>query len=246
MSMAQQDEWFTTWFDSPYYHILYNNRNALEAQQFMDNLLAYLHPKPHEKILDLACGKGRHSVYLNKKGFDVTGIDLSEHSIAYAKQFENKRLHFVVHDMREVYEPESFDFIFNLFTSFGYFDNETENVVALVAVLQSLKYGGKLVIDFMNTDLTIAGLVTEEEKEVQGITFKIHRGVEHGFIVKTIRFADQGCDYCFVERVRALRKEDFLEYFAMAKLRLVEVFGDYNLNPYEGDKSKRMIFVLKK
>jgi len=118
--------------------------------------------------------------------------------------------------------------------------------VALVAVLQSLKYGGKLVIDFMNTDLTIAGLVTEEEKEVQGITFKIHRGVEHGFIVKTIRFADQGCDYCFVERVRALRKEDFLEYFAMAKLRLVEVFGDYNLNPYEGDKSKRMIFVLKK
>lgn len=244
--MAQQDEWFSTWFDSPYYHILYNNRNALEARQFMDNLLAYLHPKPHGKILDLACGKGRHSVYLNEKGYDVTGIDLSEHSIAYAKQFENKRLHFAVHDMREVYQPETFDFILNLFTSFGYFDNETENVVALVAVAQSLKYGGKLVIDFMNTDLTIVGLVTEEEKEVQGITFKIHRGVENGFIVKTIRFTDQGHDYCFVERVRALRKEDFLEYFAMAKLRLVEVFGDYNLNPYEGDKSERMIFVLKK
>ncbi|MBF9253027.1 class I SAM-dependent methyltransferase [Pontibacter sp. 172403-2] len=244
--MAQQDEWFTTWFDSPYYHILYNNRNASEARQFMDNLLTYLHPKPHDKILDLACGKGRHSVYLNQKGYNVTGIDLSEQSIAYAKQFENDRLHFAVHDMREVYEPETFDFILNLFTSFGYFDNETENVVALVAVTQSLKYGGKLVIDFMNTDLTIAGLVAEEEKEVQGITFKIHRGVEKGFIVKTIRFADQGRDYCFVERVRALREEDFLEYFAMAKLRLADVFGDYNLNAYDADKSERMIFVLKK
>src|SRR5688500_2509825 len=121
--MAQpEQEWFSTWFDSPYYHILYNNRDEQEAEQFMDKLLAYLHPKPHEKVLDLACGKGRHSVYLNQKGFDVTGIDLSEQSIAYARQFENERLHFAVHDMREVYQPETFDFILNLFTSFGYFE----------------------------------------------------------------------------------------------------------------------------
>nr|WP_242922227.1 class I SAM-dependent methyltransferase [Pontibacter liquoris] len=244
--MDQQDEWFSTWFDSPYYHILYHNRDASEARQFIDKLLAYLHPKPHEKILDLACGKGRHSVYLSQKGYDVTGIDLSEQSIAYAKQFEREHLHFAVHDMREVYQPETFDFILNLFTSFGYFDNETENVVALVAATQSLKHGGKLVIDFMNTDQTIAGLITEEEKVVEGITFKIHRGVEHGFIVKTIRFTDQGRDYCFQERVRALREEDFLEYFQMTQLRLVEVFGDYNLNAYDRDKSERMIFVLKK
>lgn len=244
--MAHQDEWFSTWFDSPYYHILYNNHDASEARLFMDNLLAYLHPKPHNKILDLACGKGRHAVYLSEKGYDVTGIDLSERSIAYAKQFESAHLHFAVHDMREVYKPETFDFILNLFTSFGYFDNETENVVALCATAQSLKHGGKLVIDFMNTDQAIAGLVAEEEKEVKGILFKIHRGVENGFIVKTIRFTDQGRDYCFEERVRALREEDFLEYFAMAKLRLVAVFGDYNLDPYDRDKSGRMIFVLKK
>ncbi len=241
-----RDEWFSTWFDSPYYHILYNNRDASEAQLFMDNLLAYLHPKPHARILDLACGKGRHSVYLNSKGYNVTGIDLSEQSIAYAKQFENERLHFAVQDMREVYLPETFDFILNLFTSFGYFDNETENVVALCAVAESLKHGGKLVIDFMNTDKTINGLVTEEKKEVKDITFTIHRGVENGFVVKTIRFTDQGKDYCFEERVRALRKEDFLEYFAMARLRLVAIFGDYSLNPYQDETSERMIFVLKK
>ncbi|WP_299706507.1 class I SAM-dependent methyltransferase [uncultured Pontibacter sp.] len=244
--MAQQEEWFSTWFDSPYYHILYSNRDDRDARLFMDNLLAYLHPKPEHKILDLACGKGRHSRYLNEQGYDVTGIDLSEQSIAYAKQFENERLHFAVHDMREVYKPESFDFVLNLFTSFGYFESETENVVALKAVAESLKRGGKLVIDFMNTDRTIERLVTHEEKEVQGIYFHISRKVEHDFIVKTIEFRDKGRDYCFEERVRALREEDFMEYFGMAQLRLVETFGDYSLHPFHPENSERVIFVLKK
>ena len=242
----QEQEWFSTWFDSPYYHILYQHRDDLEAQQFMDKLLTYLHPKPHEKILDMPCGKGRHAVYLNQKGYNVTGLDLSEQSIAHAKQFENERLHFAEHDMREVYQPESFDFILNLFTSFGYFENETENVVALNAMAKALKHGGKLVIDFMNTDLTIANLVAEEVKVVEGIEFHIHRGVDKGFIVKTIRFTDKGQDYKFEERVRALRQEDFIEYFGMAQLRLAEVFGDYNLRPFNPASSERMIFVLKK
>lgn len=245
--MAQQEvEWFSTWFDSPYYHILYQDRDLEEAQLFMDNLLAYLHPKQHEKILDLACGKGRHSLYLNQQGYDVTGIDLSEQSIAYAKQYENARLHFDVHDMRQVYKPEGFDFILNLFTSFGYFDNETENVVALCATAETLKHGGKLVIDFMNTDKVIANLVADEEKEVQGITFKIHRGLEHDFIVKTISFTDNGQEYKFQERVRALREEDFMEYLKLTQLRLVEILGDYHLNKYDREQSDRMIFVLKK
>ncbi|WP_018476290.1 SAM-dependent methyltransferase [Pontibacter roseus] len=244
--MPEQEEWFSTWFDSPYYHILYSNRDDNDAKLFLDNLLVYLHPKPTEKILDLACGKGRHSLYLNERGYDVTGIDLSEQSIAHARRFENNRLHFAVHDMREVYQPEAFDFVLNLFTSFGYFNNETENVVALHAAAKALKHGGKLVIDFMNTDRTIAHLVAHEEKEVQGINFRISRGVEDGFIVKTICFTDKGQDYRFEERVRALRQEDFLEYFKMAQLRLVEEFGDYQLRPYSRDSSERMIYVLKK
>lgn len=244
--MAQQETWFSTWFDSPYYHILYSNRDDHDAREFIDNLLTLLHPKPHEKILDLACGKGRHSRYLNKKGFDVTGIDLSEQSIAYARKYENERLHFDVHDMREVYKPESFDFVLNLFTSFGYFENETENVVALCAAAKSLKHGGKLVIDFMNTNRTIEHLVAEETKVVQGLEFNIHRGVENGFIVKKISFNDEGRKHQYEERVRALRKEDFLEYFSMAQLRVVEIYGDYSLHPYDEATSDRMIFVLKK
>ncbi|WP_276498473.1 class I SAM-dependent methyltransferase [Pontibacter litorisediminis] len=247
MSAPQETAaWFSTWFDSPYYHILYQHRNMQEAQQFMDRLLAYLHPKPNHKILDLACGKGRYSRYLSQRGYDVTGIDLSERSIDHAKQYENERLHFARHDMRQVFRPEQFDFILNLFTSFGYFDTDTENVVALRATAESLKHGGKLVIDFMNTGKVIDNLVAEEEKQVQEINFKITRGVENGFIVKRISFRDKEQDYSFEERVRALRQEDFLEYFGMTQLRLVETFGDYNLNPYNDAISDRMIFVLKK
>lgn len=245
--MAQQeDEWFSTWFDSPYYHILYNNRDLQEAQLFMDRLLAYLHPKPHARILDLACGQGRHAIYINQKGFDVTGIDLSAKNILHARQFSGNRLRFDVHDMRQVYKPAYFDFVLNLFTSFGYFNNETENVVALAATAKSLKPGGKLVIDFMNTDKIIGDLVAAEEKEVHGVNFRITRGVENGFVVKTICFADGEREYRFEERVRALREEDFRAYFNMVQLRLVEVLGDYTLNPFVREESDRMIFVLKK
>ena len=60
-------EWFKDWFDSPYYHILYKDRNFDEAEQFINNLLTFLKPETNSRFLDLGCGKGRHSVFLNKK-----------------------------------------------------------------------------------------------------------------------------------------------------------------------------------
>lgn len=244
--MAPPDDWFSTWFDSPYYHVLYKNRDIQEAQRFMDTLLEHLQPKPHYRLLDLACGKGRFAIYLNQKGFDVTGLDLSAQSIAHAQQFENEGLHFFEHDMRQVFAPEAFDLILNLFTSFGYFETESENVVALQAAYDSLKHGGKLVIDFMDTARVIEGLVAQETKEQDGITFHITRKLEHGFIKKCIRFQDKGQDFEFEERVRAIRYQDFRDYFQMVHLRVAEVFGNYELGPFVEGKSDRMIFVLKK
>ena len=78
-------QWYASWFDTPYYHILYKDRDYTEAQGFMDNLTNYLNIPEGGKILDLACGKGRHSVYLNSLGYDVTGVDLSEKSINHTK-----------------------------------------------------------------------------------------------------------------------------------------------------------------
>ncbi|GAA3938665.1 class I SAM-dependent methyltransferase [Hymenobacter algoricola] len=245
--MSTEIEWFSTWFDSPYYHLLYRDRDQQEARDFIDALLVHLHPKPGTRLLDLACGKGRHAIYLSEKGYDVTGVDLSPESIVYARQFAQPQLHFEVHDMRDPLPWGPFDFIFNLFTSFGYFAEETENVVALRSAAAALRPGGKMVIDFMNTERAVFELVGREEKTVDGITFHLRRHLDNGFIVKEIRFTDpEGRAQFFEERVRALRRVQFEEYFLMAGLRLAEVLGDYHLTPYDGHRSPRMIFVLKK
>jgi len=236
--------WFAEWFDSPYYHILYKNRDDSEAEGFMDKLSVFLNIQFEETILDMPCGKGRHARYLNQKGYDVTGMDLSENSIKQATVFENVRLKFSVHDMRQPIAG-AYDYILNLFTSFGYFD-DAENIMVLSHMKNALKPDGRLVIDFMNTPKVIESLVLEEVKELEGIAFELKRGVKSGQIVKEIAFEVEGKKYCFEERVRVLTETDFRNYFASAGLVVDHVFGDYNLNKYEVSASDRMIFILKK
>ena len=126
----EDKDWFSDWFNTKYYHILYKNRNDDEAQIFMRNITSFLNLKKQTHILDLPCGKGRHAVYLNSLGYKVTGGDLSENSIEYAKQFENDSLLFRIKDMRQGFEYQ-YDAIFNLFTSFGYFDTDEEDILVL-------------------------------------------------------------------------------------------------------------------
>ena len=239
-------EWFGEWFDSPYYHILYKHRDDTEAQLFIDNLINYFKFNANDSILDLACGKGRHAIYLNKKGYQVVGLDLSPQNVFAAKSYENECLHFWVHDMRKPWEGQPFDYILNLFTSFGYFETPGENQQAITAIAQGMKKGGKLLLDFLNPYTVINNLVPEEIKNVNGIDFHIKKFLRGEYIIKDISFEDDGKSYNFQERVKAVRRMKFLEYFKSAKLELLDLFGDYELNPYIAEKSDRMIFVLKK
>ena len=151
--MSNNNNWFASWFDSPHYHILYKNRDFKEAEFFLQNLTEYLKPKPENKILDLACGAGRHSIFLNNLGYNVTGVDLSPNSIKTASESSKERLNFDVHDMREIYKENSFDFVLNMFTSFGYFESDEENVKMLNSVEKTLKPNGTFVLDFFNFTL---------------------------------------------------------------------------------------------
>lgn len=237
-------DWFSEWFNSPYYHILYKNRDQNEANRFIDNLIKEFEPKPDAKVLDLACGKGRHSVYLNRKGLNVTGVDLAEESIRHAKQFENERLKFITGDMR-VSLPNQFDFIFNLFTSFGYFDDPEDDLKTLTAVKEMLLPEGVFVLDFFNTHKVVKHLVAHEEKVESGIPFQLERKVVDGNIIKEIRFRDNGRDYEFAEKVSAIYKNDFEAYFKKVGFEVLNVWGDYGLTPYDQESSPRMIFCLK-
>jgi 2-polyprenyl-3-methyl-5-hydroxy-6-metoxy-1,4-benzoquinol methylase len=204
-----QKEWFAEWFDTSYYHQLYQNRNEEEASLFISNLLQFLNLPKSSKLLDLACGKGRHSVTLNSHGYEVLGVDLSANSIRQASQFQNETLSFATHDMREEIENKTFDGIFNLFTSFGYFDHESENEKVCAAILHMLAPKGKLVIDFMNAEKVIQNLVEKETKTVGDLTFNLERRYDGKHIFKDIHFQDNGQNFHFTERVQALKLEDF-------------------------------------
>ncbi|AEH02591.1 bifunctional 2-polyprenyl-6-hydroxyphenol methylase/3-demethylubiquinol 3-O-methyltransferase UbiG [Lacinutrix sp. 5H-3-7-4] len=240
----EETTWFASWFDTPFYHILYKDRDYAEAETFMCNLTNYLNIPEHGKILDLACGKGRHSVYLNTLGYNVTGVDLSANSIAHAKQFENETLNFEVHDMCKPYS-DTFDAVFNLFTSFGYFDNLEDNLKTIEAIKADLNETGFGVIDFMNSEYVIENLVPENVKTVDGIDFYQKRRVEDGFIIKDISFTVDGKDYEFQERVRAFTLEDFEVLFEKAGVYLLDVFGDYKLSKYMRKQSERLILIFK-
>ena len=238
--------WFANWFDSPYYHTLYKNRDEKEAQVFIDNLIAYLQIPKGSKLIDIACGKGRHAKYFNKKGMDVVGVDLSQNSINTAKKDENKNLQFSVHDMRENYQENAFDVVTNLFTSFGYFENNKDEQKAINAMANNLKKEGILIIDFMNAKKVITNLVLNEQKTINNIQFDITRQVKDGFILKDIRITDGKEQQQFQEKVKAITLADYSEFITNAGLKIIDIFGNYKLDNFDEKISDRLILICKK
>jgi len=239
-------EWFSEWFDSPYYHILYKNRDLKEAETFIDNLTSFLQLPSEAKVIDMPCGKGRHAIYLNKKGYTVSAADLSPENIRYAKSFENEGLKFYTHDMREQFAESEFDAFFNIFTSFGYFEDSAEDIRCIEGFKKALKPGGKLVIDFLNVHKAAVNILPNEVKIIDSISFSISKKIENKNIIKTIEFSDKGICYKFTEKVAMLYKEDFLNYFNFAELKNVVVFGNYNLEPFDPETSDRLILIAEK
>ena len=232
------------WFDSPYYKLLYKNRNKKEAKLFIDNILKEISIKPHSKVLDLACGTGRHSIYLEKKGFNVVGIDKSEKNILAAKEKENKKLNFYKQEMTEDINMQ-FDAIFNFFTSFGYV-NHKYNYDTIENVSKNLKTDGLFIIDFLNQKNVRKNIVEREEKTIENINFNIHRYIENNFIFKKISFYHNQIKYNFVEKVMLLELKDFENYFYKNDLKIMNIYGDYQLSSFDINKSTRLILLSKK
>jgi SAM-dependent methyltransferase len=241
-------KWYANWFDSPYYHILYKNRDFTEAERFIKNLLDFMKPKPFYQMVDMACGKGRHAKLLADAGFDTIGLDLSPQSIESAKQYEKCNLHFFEHNMLQSpdFHFKNADIIFNLFTSFGYFDDVETHGKIIKSFSNCLAPGGWMVFDFMNAQKVINNLVKEETKLIDGISFGIKRYVENGKIFKEISFSDQGEDYFFREEVFGLTQDDFKKMFLDAGLQINHQFGDYDLNPFDIENSSRLIIIAQK
>jgi len=240
-------DWYLNWFGSPYYKILYQNRDEYEAREFVENLLAYLKPQQGSRMLDIACGEGRFARQLAEHGFDVTGIDISAESINTAKAFETNNLQFFAHDMRLPFYINYFDYAFNFFTSFGYFEHDRDHDLAARSFATALKPDGILVIDYLNYEHVVANLVQEENIQRDGYNFHITRKLERNHIVKGISFTDaQNTQRHYTESVAAFTLADFNKMFKNAEMSLVGTFGDYNLGQYHPLDSPRLIMIFKK
>lgn len=239
------EEWFETWFDTKYYHILYRNRDENEACQFIGALLRFLEPPEKAHFLDVACGKGRHSVYLNKLGYEVTGIDLSQNNIRAARKHQCRNLHFDVRDMREPLNEGIFDYALNLFTSFGYFDHRNEHLRAIRNVASALRDQGTFVIDYLNVDYVRSHLVKEEVQNHEGIEFRINRTLKDGFIYKHIQVRAKDEVAEFTERVMAFERDDLEALLTEAGLQVQHCFGDYELQPWSADRPRVIIIAQK-
>jgi SAM-dependent methyltransferase len=243
MSFCSKKDWFVQWFDSPYYHLLYNNRDTHEAEMFLGNLLQIIRIEKNAEILDLACGKGRHSITLRSKGYHVTGIDLSPESIAEAKQHEDGGLRFEVADMRNFNLNRKFDCIMNLFTSFGYFDDISENQNVIQKVRDHLQPSGTFVLDYFNAACVRKHLPFQSELDRKGVHFSIHKFAEADFVVKEITVTDGPYQALFTERVQLLSKAVICEMLERVGLKVTFIFGNYHLMPFDESVSERLIII---
>lgn len=241
---AQTQTWYSSWFDTPYYHLLYKNRDEQEARSFINLLCDYLNLPKKSLALDLACGRGRHAKVMAENGLHVTGLDLSSSSIAEARKMASNSLHFFEHDMREVWKPAYFDLTFNLFTSFGYFDDPKEDQQVLEAIRTGLKPGGLFVFDYLHTDFVAETHVPSEEKQVEDIQFSISRHITNEWIIKQISFEDAGNYYRFFEKVRNYSPEQLTALLHKSGFEILRTFGNYALEAPQPD-SPRCIFIAR-
>lgn len=242
-------EWYENWFNSPYYHLLYFQRDEQEAARFIDALLLKLQPPAGSRMLDVACGKGRHSKQLASKGYFVTGIDISEASIAAANANASEQLEFFVHDMRLPFRINYYDYAFNFFTSFGYFRTRREHDNTIRTIAQALKPGGTFVIDYLNPHYVEQHLVYQSEQQIDGINFYITRWLDETHFYKKIVIEDEMRfrePLVFSEKVAKFSLGDFNDMFAYNGLQLQEAFGSYLFEPYHVQHSPRMVLLAKK
>ena len=239
-------QWYESWFDTHYYHLLYGKRDEKEAAFFIDNLLNYLHLPAGARCWDLNCGKGRHALHLNRRGYHVTGTDLSEQSVSFAKQSEGENLRFYRHDMRNLFYANYFHAVFNLFTSFGYFRNRYEDQKVFQSVFSALLPGGRFVLDFFNPVVVLNCLKEVDEKVVGDVVFDIRKKIENNLIIKEITVHDKGEKHHFREEVKIFTQAELALLGEDAGLRLDTCFGDYSLQPFSAESSERLILIFVK
>lgn len=227
--------WYRNWFGSEYL-ALYPHRDQAEARRAVALLCETTGLGPGTRALDLGCGPGRHLGELRRAGYRATGLDLSR-SMIEAARASVPEAGLVRADMRRLpLRSGAFDVVTSYFTSFGYFDDENDDLMVLSEVRRVLKAGGWYLLDFLNAHEVVANLRVEDRRTVSGLRFVQKRSLVEGgrIIEKRIRIdaGGQSPPREFVERVRLYRPGELDSMLLRTGLTPGPVFGGYERSPY--------------
>jgi SAM-dependent methyltransferase len=235
-------EWFEQWFGEEY-HALYPHRDEDDARRAVALIRTVVTWENDDRILDLACGPGRHAAELARWGGRVIGFDLSRAMLRRARERTTAGL--VRGDMRALpFREGSFALAVNLFTSFGYFRDDEEHRRVIKQVVATLRSGGHFVLDYLNAEHVRRTLKLTEQTKGFGRDVLVTRRIDgaNRFVIKEIELRDEGRR--FEERVRLYEAEELVGLLSDAGLRIVARFGNYDgAATREGPDAPRVILV---
>jgi len=250
VEQSVETDWYEEWFNSPLYEQLYANRDEKEAERLAEFISKKLPPKTYNPALDLGCGRGRHSITLARRGYQVTGVDLSPRAVETArKRAEDEGLgtsvKFQIGDMRQPV-GNTFNLIVNLFTTFGYFREDKENIAVLKNVKTMLRPDGCFVFDFLNASHVRSSIKPEEEGKLESYHYHITRNIVDDTVQKTITFQPpDGKECSFTERVKLYDKAWFEKHLNQMDFNIDDIFGGYEGQEFEEATSPRLLIFAR-
>jgi SAM-dependent methyltransferase len=238
-----KSKWYKEWFGEEYLAV-YAHRNLLEAKNLIDLIEKELPLKKSDRILDIACGNARHAKLLARKHHQIFGIDLSITLLKSALHHKaNKAFPFLLQsDMRHLPFKNIFDVALSLFTSFGYFRSEAMNQQVIKEFARILIPGGRLAIDYLNTEHVINHLKPVSERTSGKLKIREERWIVENRVYKQITINQ---DKTFSESVRLYSLNDLSDIISSAGLKIFKTFGDYDGSKYKHDSSRMILFAIK-
>jgi SAM-dependent methyltransferase len=239
--MNEEIPWFRKWFNEDYLK-LYSYRNIREAELQVNFLIGALKLKGVERILDLGCGTGRHAITFAKKGYNVLGIDISPYLIGEAIKTLQRNpslpARFQTGDMLLLKDIGLFDVVINMFTSFGYFENNEENEKVLHVVREHLPSGGKFFLDYLHPAQVKKTLVPYLERDINGEKVVIRKVIEGDRVIKTISFPGRA----YKEEVILYTRDQIENMLSSNRFHIENVWNDYFGNSWEQEGERQLFY----
>ncbi len=255
--------WYKDWFQDDNYLAVYGHRDEEEARVTVDLFEQVVHPAPNFRILDLACGNGRHAIEFARRGYRVTGTDLSSILLERAQKFATEQqvdITFIREDMRHLSQTDHYDAVVNLFTSFGYFKEDDENDEVIASVARALVQDGWFMLDFLNAEHVKQTLNARDEQSSNGSRIIQERYISDDRINKKISIIshDELCATSkgvrvdipsgkeYFESVRLFTHDELINMFHRHGFEVKHQFGNYDATEYSNDSPRLILFGKKK